>query len=116
MWLRSVGHEGSSTIDLVVKLVVNLFSLVLDWRVEGFGCNLLIMESVLSGLVQDSLKTVNKVFVVFVAFKHVERRQDELILLIDESAEDFNVVLVLEVVVSQAVDKLEQLLLVLWNG
>lgn len=102
--LRGVGHKNSTIVDVVVVEVV----LLLCWLlVEGGGCDLLIVKTRLAGLVKDSLKAVNKVFVVLVALKYVKTRQNELVLFVNESVQKFNIILVLEVEVRKAVNKLE---------
>ena len=53
---------------------------------------------------------------IFVRVKDVEAAEDELVLFGDEAVQEVDVVLVLEVVLGQAVDELEELLLVLRDG
>ena len=66
-------------------------------------------------LLQDPLEAVNQVLVVLVAVEHVEAGQYELVLLLNEPVEELDVLFVSKVVVSQAIDEQEELLLVLWD-
>ena len=83
--------------------------------VERAWCDFLIVPIVLLGLVDDPLKTVNQVFMVFIGIENVKAAQDELVLFSDESVEKFGVFFVFEMILRETIYELQKLLLVFWN-
>lgn len=108
MRLRRVRHEW---LIAVVKAgwELGMTFVLLEKRV---GHNSLELEAVLLVLIQDALEAVDEVFVVFVAVEHVEAGEHKLVLFVDEAVEQLNVLSIFEVVFSQTIYELQQLLLV----
>lgn len=73
------------------------------------------MSSNLLLLFQYSLETVDKILVIFVTIKHIKAWKNELILLLNKFVQEINILLLVEMIACQAIQKLEQLLFVLWN-
>lgn len=88
---------------------------VLIRLVKRLGCDLLEVVSHSFGLLENSLKAINKVLVVLVAIKDIKAGEHELILLLDQFVQELDVLLVSKVIIRERVHKLKQLLFVLWN-
>ena len=73
------------------------------------------MEPVGLRLVQNSLKAVNKIFMIFITVKYIKARKHEFIFLLNQLVQKFDILFVTEVISGEAVDKLKQLLLILWD-
>lgn len=64
-------------------------------------------------LVEQSLKTVDETVVILVAVEDIKDAVNELVLLLDESVQEVQIFLIIEVIPRKLLNKLQQLLLVL---
>ena len=105
--LRRLMHLDPFPRQSVIQLLIMLpAGPVLIVLIEGWGRDLLVLQTHRFALVQDPLQTVDQILMVFVTVEYVKTAQDKFIFFLNKFVEELDVLLLREMVASEAVHEL----------